>query len=178
MAAVRPRGNVPMRPLRWTIEAVGREFKLAQNTVRKILHQGGAEPDGNGCFSTEQVVSCLFGDLRAERLRKERELVKKYRRENSITEASVLNRVALSQGFAAIADAMVCRNNGKRTKQRGERGSVERSFEHSGRYQKCRTRPDSAPPTCERANARRGRERKLKLSRDSFARPCDKEKNP
>jgi len=109
MAAVRPRGNVPMRPLRWTIEAVGREFKLAQNTVRKILHQGGAEPDGNGCFSTEQVVSCLFGDLRAERLRKERELVKKYRRENSITEASVLNRVALSQGFAAIAYAMVCR---------------------------------------------------------------------
>src|SRR6516162_1208231 len=96
----RPRGNVPMRPLRWTIEAIGREFRLAQNTVRKILHQGGAEPDGTGCYSTEQVVSCLFGDLRAERLRKERELVRKYSNENRIVEANYLDRAELMKGFA------------------------------------------------------------------------------
>ena len=107
MLAVRPRGNVPMRPLKWTIEAVGREFKLAQNTVRKILHQGGAEPDQGGCYSTEQVVSCLFGDLRAERLRKERELVRKYSNENRIVEANYLDRAELMKGFAQVADAMV-----------------------------------------------------------------------
>jgi hypothetical protein len=95
-----------MRPLKWTIEAVGREFKLAQNTVRKILHQGGAEPDASGCFSTEQVVSCLFGDLRAERLRKERELVKKYALENAITEATLLRKDSLMAGLSGIADAM------------------------------------------------------------------------
>src|SRR6516164_7958386 len=109
MPAVRPRGNVPMRPLAWTIEAIGREFKLAQNTVRKILHQGGAEPDANGCYSTEQVVACLFGDLRAERLRKERELVRKYRIGNEAAEASLLDRSELMKAFSALADAMVSR---------------------------------------------------------------------
>ena len=108
-AAPRPRGNVPMRPLKWTVEAIGREFKLAQNTVRKILHQGGAEPDGTGCYSTEQVTACLFGDLRAERLRKERELVRKYQLENETTEANLLDRAALMAGFAQVADAMVHR---------------------------------------------------------------------
>jgi hypothetical protein len=95
-----------MRPLRWTVEAIGREFKLAQNTVRKILHQGGVEPDANGCYSTEQVTACLYGNLHAEKIRKERELVRKYQLENEITEASVLNRADLMKGLAGIADAM------------------------------------------------------------------------
>ena len=83
--------------------------ELAQNTVRKIMHQGGAEPDASGCYSTEQICACLFGDLRAERLRKERELVRKYRIENETAEANLLDRAALMQGLAGIADAMVCR---------------------------------------------------------------------
>lgn len=104
--AQRPRGNVPIRPLRWTVEAIGREFKLAQNTVRKILHQGGSEPDASGCYSTEQVTSCLFGSLHAEKIRKERELVRKYQLENEIMEASVLDRQSLSSGFGQLADAL------------------------------------------------------------------------
>jgi hypothetical protein len=110
MAAVqRPKGNVPTRPLRWTTEAVAREFKLGPNTAKKILNQGGMEPDVTGCYSTEQIVACLFGDLRAERLRKERELVRRYRLENEAAEATLLNRVELMKGFSALADAMVCR---------------------------------------------------------------------
>jgi hypothetical protein len=96
-----------MRPLKWTIEAAGREFKLAQNTVRKILNQGGAEPDAGGCYTTEQICACLFGDLRAERLRKERELVRKYQFENEITTCNYLDRSALSAAFSGIANAMV-----------------------------------------------------------------------
>jgi hypothetical protein len=95
--------------LRWTVEAIAREFKLAQNTVRKILHQGGAEPDGNGTYSTGQVASCLFGNLHAEKIRKEREMVRKYRIENETSEANLLDRAALTQGFTQLADAMVHR---------------------------------------------------------------------
>jgi hypothetical protein len=95
-----------MRPLKWTVEAAGREFKLAQNTVRKILHQGDAKPDATGCYSTEQICACLYGDLRAERLRKERELVRKYRLENEATEGNLLDRAALTASFAELADAM------------------------------------------------------------------------
>jgi hypothetical protein len=96
-----------MKPLRWTIEAIGREFKLGPNTVRKILHQGGAEPDANGCYTTEQVVSCLYGNLHAEKIRKERQLVRKYELENAITEGSYLHRGSIMQALAALADALV-----------------------------------------------------------------------
>ena len=105
----RPRGNISLQPLRWSIEAVSREFKLAANTARKILHQGGVEPDGVGTYSTEQVVSCLFGNLHAEKIRKERELVRKYRIENETSEANLLDRTELMKGFSALADAMVFR---------------------------------------------------------------------
>jgi len=47
---------------------MSREFKLAPATVKKILNQSGALPDAGGCYSTEQVTACLYGDLRAERL--------------------------------------------------------------------------------------------------------------
>jgi hypothetical protein len=108
---VRPRSNVPSKPLRWSIERASREFKLAQNTLRKYLHQGGAEPDADGCYSTQQLCACAYGDLRAERLRKERELTRKYQLENAITEGNLLDRAELSRTFAVIADAMVTRIN-------------------------------------------------------------------
>jgi hypothetical protein len=108
---VRPRSNVPSKPLCWSIDRASREFKLAQNTLRKYLHQGGAEPDAGGCYSTEQLCKAIFGDLRAERLRKERELTKKYQLENAITEGNLLDRQALARTFGLIADAMVTRIN-------------------------------------------------------------------
>jgi hypothetical protein len=97
-----------MRPLRWSIEAISREFKLASNTVRKIMHQGGAEPAG-GTYSTTQVCECLFGNLHAEKIRKERELVRKYSNENRIVEGSYLDKVELLKVFSAIADEMTYR---------------------------------------------------------------------
>ena len=65
---VQPRSNVPRHPLRWSIERASREFKLAPNTLRKILNQAGAERDAGNCYSTTQICEAIFGDLRAERL--------------------------------------------------------------------------------------------------------------
>jgi len=106
-----PRSNVPVQKLKWSIERASNEFKLAQNTLRKYLHQGGVEPDEDGCFSTLQICECVYGDLRAERLRKERELTKRYALQNQITEGSVLDRHQLMRTFSVIADAMVTRIN-------------------------------------------------------------------
>ena len=109
MAAVqRPRGNVPASPLRWSIERASGEFKLAANTLRKILNQGGAEPD-HGCYTTQQICHCVFGDLHSEKVRKERQLVRKYEIENQISEASLLDRAEIAKGLASVADAMVAR---------------------------------------------------------------------
>jgi hypothetical protein len=96
-----------MASLKWTLERASREFNVAPVTLRKFLRQGSAEPDEAGCFSTGQICSCLYGDLKAERLRKERELTKRYRLENEITEANYLARQPLEAAFAQIADAMV-----------------------------------------------------------------------
>jgi hypothetical protein len=104
-----PDSNVPSKVLRWSVERASREFKLAPNTLRKILNQSGAEPDQTGCYSTSQITTCIFGDLRAEKLRKERELTKKYALENAIVEAEVLNRAALTKGLEMVADAITSR---------------------------------------------------------------------
>jgi hypothetical protein len=98
-----------MKPLRWTLESASREFRVSQAALAKYLRQGGVEGDGNGIFTTQEICQAVFGDLKAERLRKEKELTKRYRLENQITEASVLNRAALTAGFAALADAIQSR---------------------------------------------------------------------
>ena len=104
-----PRSNVPPQNLKWSLDRASREFKLAPNTLRKYLHQSDADPDEDGCYSTMQITNAIFGDLRAERLRKERQLTRKYELENAITEGHLLDRAALSKTFALIADAMVSR---------------------------------------------------------------------
>ena len=110
MAAVqRPRGNVPQERLCWTLERASREFQVAPVSLRKYLRQSGAEPDEGGCFTTTQICEALFGDLKAERLRKERQLTRRYLLENEITEGSFLDRSELAKGLAAVADAMTTR---------------------------------------------------------------------
>jgi hypothetical protein len=108
-ATAKPLGNVPMAALHWSIERASREFNLAPVTLSKFLRQSDAVPDESGCYSTAQLCSAIYGDLRAERLRKERELTKRYRLENEITEGNLVNKTAILQGFASLADAMVCR---------------------------------------------------------------------
>jgi hypothetical protein len=58
-----------------------------------------------------QICECVYGDLRAERLRKERQLTRRYTLENEITEGNLLDRHELMRTFSVIADAMVTRIN-------------------------------------------------------------------
>jgi hypothetical protein len=108
-ARPRPRGNVAPAGLRWTIERAGLEFRLTADTLRRALNQNSAEPGEDGCYSTAQVCSAIFGGLNEEKLLTQRQLTRKYLLENSIVEASVLNRAELMKGLAAIADAFVSR---------------------------------------------------------------------
>jgi len=47
--------------------------------------------------------------MHIERLKTQREITKKYSLENAVTVGSLLNRDALAQGLAAIADAITSR---------------------------------------------------------------------
>jgi hypothetical protein len=95
--------------LRWTIERAAAEFKIAPGTLRKSLGQSGAEPDTGGCFTTAQLVTALFDDLRTEKLATQRQLTRRYELDNSIVEASVVNKAELMKVLSAVADAMVAR---------------------------------------------------------------------
>jgi hypothetical protein len=45
--------------------------------------------------------------MHQEKIATQKEIRKRYTLENSITEASVLNRAELAKGFAALADSLV-----------------------------------------------------------------------
>jgi hypothetical protein len=95
-----------METLHWSIERASREFNLAPVTLSKFLRQSDIVPDESGCFTTAQLCSAIYGDLRAERLRKERELTKRYRIENEVSEGNLLNRASVTASLAEMADAM------------------------------------------------------------------------
>jgi hypothetical protein len=56
----KPQTNVPRLPLKWSIERASREFKLAQNSLRRRLNENDAEPDEGGCYTTMQIVDAIF----------------------------------------------------------------------------------------------------------------------
>ena len=103
------KSNVPVSPLRWTVERGAREFRLAPGTLRKNLTRTGAEPDLDGLFSTEQLCEAIYGSMHLEKLRTQRALSRKLELENAITTGSVLNKTTLMQALAVIADAIKSR---------------------------------------------------------------------
>jgi hypothetical protein len=103
------RGNLPAAKLQWTIPKIAAEFGGSPDGVRKILNQAGIASDATGCYDTRGIVAALYGDLHSEKIRKERELTRKYWIENETSEAHLLDRASLMQGLSAVADAMVCR---------------------------------------------------------------------
>jgi hypothetical protein len=104
------RSNVPQNePLKWNVEKGAAEFAVSIGTLRKALAKDSATPDTDGLYTTQQIAAAIYGALHFEKVRTQRELARKLELENSITTASVLNRHALEQGLAAIADAFVSR---------------------------------------------------------------------
>ena len=104
------RSNVPAEPLRWFLTRASVEFgQCTEATLRKNLAKNDAQADDDGLFTTRQITDALYGGLSEEKLATQRQLTRKLELENSITEASVLDRQALSTAFAALADAMSSR---------------------------------------------------------------------
>jgi hypothetical protein len=74
-----------------------------------LLAKNSVTPDADGLYSTKQITDAVYGGLSEEKLATQRQLTRKYQLENAITEASVLDKAALSQGFAQVADAISAR---------------------------------------------------------------------
>jgi hypothetical protein len=100
------KSNVPAAVLRWSIERAAIEFGLSMMTLRKSLAKSSAIPDADGLFTTQQIIVALHGSMDVEKLATQKEIRRKLELENAVTEGTVLNRAALSKGFAELADAL------------------------------------------------------------------------
>ena len=65
--------NKRIKPIRWTLELAGVEFSRDHRALSKRIRREGLEPGEDGCFSTAQICSAVFGDQFSEDLRKTRE---------------------------------------------------------------------------------------------------------
>jgi len=80
---------------------------MSAATMVKLLNQASVVPGEDGCYSTAQLLSGIYGRMHEERLKTQQQLTRKYELANKVTEASLLDRGALMAGFAQVADAMV-----------------------------------------------------------------------
>ena len=107
---VSTKSNVPQHEaLKWNIAKAATEFGVSRDTLKKALNERSVAADSDGLYSTSQIVEGLYGSMHIERLKTQREITKKYSLENAVTVGSLLNRDALAQGLAAIADAITSR---------------------------------------------------------------------
>ena len=106
--------NVPATPLRWSIARAGAEFDISQQTLERRLRDAQLFPDAGGCYSTKQLTQGIYGSLFRERLRRVSEEADKTAIANQVSRGQLLDRSALEQGFAQVADAMlgVIKNSG------------------------------------------------------------------
>jgi len=95
--------------LRWSLDAMSREFNFSIPMLRASLAKNNAVPGEDGCFSTTQICDALYGALHLEKIRTQCAMTERITLENQITRAEVLNRADLAAGFAGLADAMVSR---------------------------------------------------------------------
>jgi hypothetical protein len=63
--------NIPDCP-RWSYDTAVREFSVHRDTLRKRLSAAAIAPGVDGCYATIDIVTALFGNLHAERIRKTR----------------------------------------------------------------------------------------------------------
>src|SRR5262245_21288315 len=102
-----------IKPIRWTRERAGMEFRIDSRALSKNLRKAEIEPGKDDCFTTLQICAAVFGDIASERLRLVKEQADKLALENaekrrdliSVSELSpVINR-AIAAIKARISSA-------------------------------------------------------------------------
>jgi len=97
----RPFCNVS-HPIRWNVEAAGREFDWHFDTLKKKLIQAEQIPAADGSYSTKQICCALFGDIASERLRKTREEADHMALKNAVLRCELLPKALITQAMENI----------------------------------------------------------------------------
>jgi hypothetical protein len=100
----KPNGsNLPEEEFRWSLEAASREFAITANTLRKRMVAVSESPDRkDNCYSTEQIVTAIFGSIQGERLREVREKADNLALRNASLRGELLDRAELAKALEPI----------------------------------------------------------------------------
>ena len=64
--------KMPTGPLRWSLNKACSEFSINRKTIERRLVEGNIIAGEDGCFSTQQIMTAVIGDIHGERLLKTR----------------------------------------------------------------------------------------------------------
>lgn len=58
----------PTEPVRWTFNFASSEFGVSIDTISKRMKGAGLLAGQDGCYSTKQIATAVYGDLELERI--------------------------------------------------------------------------------------------------------------
>ena len=73
---------------------------MSPNTLQKVLNQASVTPGEDGCFSTAQLLSGVYGRMYEEKLKVQRQLARRYELANKVGEGELLHRAELEKACA------------------------------------------------------------------------------
>jgi hypothetical protein len=82
--------NIGSEPLRWSLDAVEREFGVGRKTMQRRLVDAEINPGPDGLYTTGQIFTALSGDLKAARLKKLVGEAEQVQLRNAITKRQML----------------------------------------------------------------------------------------
>ncbi len=89
-------------PLRWQLRTAATEFGWTTESLGRKLNQAGQVPGADKCYSTAQIVSALFGNISAERLRKTAAEADNWELKNAVLRGESLPRGLLTPALEQI----------------------------------------------------------------------------
>jgi hypothetical protein len=100
----KPNGsNIPQEELRWSLDAACREFGITSHTLHKRLVAVNERADlEDKCYSTEQIITAVFGSIQGERLREVREKADNLALKNASLRGELLDRMELAKALEPI----------------------------------------------------------------------------
>ena len=90
--------------LRWSLRRASREFLISAGNLASKLGAAKEHPGPDSCFSTSQITTAIFGDLWKQRHAKLAAETAKIELETGILRGKYVDRFALEQLHALIAE--------------------------------------------------------------------------
>jgi hypothetical protein len=103
-----PRTNLPTKePFRWSLNVARRELGVSSGTLSQRLSDANEAPGEDGCFSSRQLLSAVFGSLHKAKLEQVQQETQHTVLKNQILRGEYLAKDELTRIFGETATSML-----------------------------------------------------------------------